>query len=168
MNDKNRNLYYLNELSDYKVAEHYADVRDWDVIDANNRTIGKVDGLLVNKEAKRVVYLNVAVDKDFIEAGHDPFDTPANEGVHEHLNKEGEEHLIIPIGMVTLDEANKKVHTTEVDHETFAKTKRYKKGTEIDRVYELAILPKYYPKTEFAIDAESDNQFYNRKEFKAK
>jgi hypothetical protein len=31
---KNKNLYYLEELSDYKVASEYSDVRGWDVIDA--------------------------------------------------------------------------------------------------------------------------------------
>jgi hypothetical protein len=34
-----------------------------DVKDANNRIIGKVDHLLVNKTAERVVYLDVEVDK---------------------------------------------------------------------------------------------------------
>ncbi len=168
MDDKNRTLYYLDELSEYKVADDYADVRGWDVLDANNRTIGKVDGLLVNKEAERVVYLNVEVDTDLIEAGHQPFATPANKGVHEHLNEKGENHLIIPIGMVTLNEDNKKVVTTEVDHETFAKTKRYKKGTEIDRAYELLILPYYYPNIRFEVDIAASKQFYNRKEFMPK
>ena len=108
---KNKNLYYLHQLSDYKVANDYADVRDWEVIDANNRTIGKVDGLLVSKEAESVVYLGVEVDASLIEAGHETYAAPANKGVHEFLNEEGENHLIVPIGMVTLDEENKKVHS---------------------------------------------------------
>ncbi len=55
MTDKNKNLYYLHELSDYKVADNYADVRGWEVKDAGNRTIGQVEGLIVNKKAERVV-----------------------------------------------------------------------------------------------------------------
>jgi hypothetical protein len=62
MTDTNKNLFNLDELSGYKVAENYSDVRGWDVKDANNRTIGKVDHLLVNKTAERVVYLDVEVD----------------------------------------------------------------------------------------------------------
>jgi hypothetical protein len=77
MTDKNKNLYYLHELSDYKVADDYADVRDWEVIDADKRTIGKVDGLLVNKDAERVVYLDVEVDTSLIEAGHQSYASPA-------------------------------------------------------------------------------------------
>ncbi|PKP19415.1 MAG: photosystem reaction center subunit H, partial [Bacteroidetes bacterium HGW-Bacteroidetes-22] len=38
--DTKKNLFKLDELSGYKVAENYSDVRGWDVKDANNRTIG--------------------------------------------------------------------------------------------------------------------------------
>lgn len=165
MRDKNKTLYYLHELSDYKVADEYADVRDWEVIDADKRTIGKVDGLLVNKDAERVVYLDVEVDSSLIETGHETYATPANKGVHEFLNAEGENHLIIPIGMATLDENNKKVHTSQIDYATFAKTKRFKKGVDLERSYELMVLPHYFPDNKFDDETGSGNQFYNRKEF---
>ncbi len=165
MKDKNKNLYYLHELADYKVADEYADVRDWEVIDADKRTIGKVDGLLVNKAAESVVYLDVEVDASLIEAGHQTYATPANEGVHEFLNADGDSHLIIPIGMVTLDEENKKVHSNQIDYTTFANTKRFKKGVDLERSYELMVLPHYSPGYKFDEETGSDNQFYNRKEF---
>jgi hypothetical protein len=59
----------------------------WDVKDANNRIIGKVDHLLVNKTAERVVYLDVEVDTTVIE--EDTYDNHVSAGVHEFLNKEG-------------------------------------------------------------------------------
>jgi hypothetical protein len=166
MTEKNKDLYYLHDLSGYKVAEDYADVRDWEVIDADNRTIGKVDGLLVSKQAERVVYLDVEVDKSLIEAGHETYAVPADKGVHEFLNEDGENHLIIPIGMVTLDEDNKKVHTNQIDYNTFAKTKRFKKGVDIERSYEQMVLPQYFSGNKFDEETGSGNQFYNRKEFK--
>ncbi len=166
MTDKNKNLYYLHELSDYKVADDYADVRDWEVIDADKRTIGKVDGLLVNKDAERVVYLDVEVDTSLIEAGHQSYASPANEGVHEFLNEDGENHLIIPIGMVTLDEENEKVHANQIEYTTFSKTKRFKKGVDLERSYELMVLLNYVPGNKFDEETGSGNQFYNRKEFK--
>lgn len=165
MKDENKNLYYLHELSDYKVADDYADVRNWEVIDADKRTIGKVDGLLVNKAAERVVYLDVEVDASLIEAGHETYATPVSKGVHEFLNGEGENHLIIPIGMVTLDENNKKVHTDRINYTTFAKTKRFKKGVDLERAYELIVLPHYVPGYTFAEQSGSDSQFYEGKEF---
>ena len=165
MKEKNKNLYYLHELSDYKVAEEYADVRDWEVVDADKRTIGKVDGLLVNKDAERVVYLDVEVDRSLIEAGHETYAIPANKGVHAFLNEEGENHLIIPIGLVMLDEDNNKVHCNQIDYTTFAKTKRFKKGFDIEKSYERIVLPHYFPGNKFDEEIGSDNQFYNRKEF---
>jgi len=166
MKDQNKNLYYLHELSDYKVADDYADVRDWKVIDADNRTIGKVDGLLVSKEVDRVIYLDVEVDTSLIEAGHETYASPANKDVHEFLNEDGENHLIIPIGVVTLDEENKKVHSKQIDYSTFAKTKRFKNGVDLERSYELMVLPHYFPDNNFDEESGSDNEFYNRKEFK--
>ncbi len=166
MTEKNKDLYHLHDLSGYKVADEYADVRDWEVIDADNRTIGKVDSLLVSKQAERVVYLDVEVDKALIEAGHETYATPANEGVHEFLNADGDSHLIIPIGMVTLDEDNKKVHSNQIDYTTFANTKRFKKGDNLERSYELMVLPHYLPGDHFNEKSETENQFYDRNEFK--
>ncbi len=166
MTEKNKNLYYLHELSDYKVADDYADVRDWQVIDADKRSIGKVDGLLVNKRAERVVYLDVAVNEDLIEAGHQPYAASASEGVHDFLNEDGENHLIIPIGIVTLDEENKKVHCSEIDYSTFANTKRFKKGYDIERSHELKVLPRYYPDNIFVDEDDLDEEFYNRSVFR--
>jgi hypothetical protein len=163
---KDKNLYYLHELPDYEVASEYADVRGWEVIDADRRTIGKVDGLLVNKRAERVVYLDIEVDPSIIEAGHQTYSTPVKDGVHEFLNKDGEDHLIIPIGMATLDEDNKKVYSDQINYNTFTKTKRFKKGVDIDKSYELKVLPHYSSDSHFDGKSDSDNQFYNRKEFK--
>jgi len=166
MKDKDKNLYYLHELSGYKVADEYPDVSKWDVIDTNNRNIGKVDGLLVSKEAKRVVYLDVEVDASLIESGHQTYAAPANKGVHEFLNGDGENHLIIPIGMATLEEDNRKVHISQIDYKTFAKTKRFRKGVDLERSYELTVLPHYLPDNKFDDGTASGSQFYNRKEFR--
>ena len=164
MTDRNKNLFDLDELSGYKVAEDYSDVRGWDVKDANNRTIGKVDNLLVNKIAERVVYLDVEVDSTLIEEGHNTYQTSASEGVHSFLNKDGEDHLIIPIGMANLDEENKLVNTKEIDSSTFAKTKRFKKGDVIDFGYELDVVRHY--KGDNTIHSSNDaDGFYEREEF---
>jgi hypothetical protein len=111
MTVKHKNLFVLEDLPDYQVAENYSDVRGWDVKDADNRTIGKVDHLLANKSTKRVVYLDVEMDKALIEDGYKTYLNRVREGVHEFLNKEGENHLIIPIGMAVIDVENKLIKT---------------------------------------------------------
>ena len=164
MTDTNKNLFYLDELSGYKVADDYSDVRGWDVKDANNRTIGKVDHLLVNKIAERVVYLDVEVDSALIEEGHNTYQASSGDGVHEFVNKDGENHLIIPIGMANIDEENKLVNTNQIDSSTFAKTKRFRKGDDIDFNYELDVVRHY--KGDKTIHSSNDvDGFYEREEF---
>lgn len=162
MEDKERNLYYLTELSDYKVASDDPDVRGWKVKDLDQRTVGEVDNLLVNPSTERVVYLDVEVDPSIIDENHKPYSHSAQSGVHEFLNKEGENHLIIPIGLATLDDENKTVNTNSIDYQTFAESKRFKKGEIIKRDYELMVLRNY---NRDQIDYPEDESLYERKEF---
>lgn len=143
MAEDKKNLYYLNELSDYKVASQDSDVRGWDVKDADNRVIGKVDNLLVNRRKDKVIYLDVEVDKTIIDANHDPYGTPNSAEVHEFMNSEGENHIIIPVGLVRLNEDQKYVYTETINHQTFAETKRIAKGRAVDRDYETVVLESY-------------------------
>ena len=141
--EKNRkHLYYLNELSDFKVDDDDPDVRGWKVKDTENQVIGKVDNLLVSKEKKRVVYLDIEVDNSIIDANHDPYGKPAG-GVHEFINKDGENHLILPVGLARLDKDEKCVYSDQITHQTFAETKRVERGYDVDRDYELVVLESY-------------------------
>lgn len=131
MPDKNKNLYYLDELPDYKIEDNYCDVRGWEVQDADSRTIGKVDNLLVNKEAERVVYLDVEMDKSVAEDEHETSTVAVGNCMYEFLNKDGDNHIIIPAELVRLEEKTRKVICEELTHETFVKTRRFIKGTSI-------------------------------------
>jgi hypothetical protein len=166
MSEQNRNLFYLDELSDYRVASGYSDVRGWDIIDADDMTIGRVADLLVSKKDERVVYLDVEVYEDLQDPEHSLLQKPASSGIHGFVNRKGEDHLIVPVGMVRLDEENHKVVTDHIDHQTFDRAKRFRKGAEIDRDYELALLRHYIGDT--ADDrTDLDDRFYARKEFES-
>lgn len=141
--NRDKHLFYLNELSDYKVKSEDPDVRGWEVKDVDNRVIGKVDNLLVNKNTERVVYLDIEVDKSIIEANHEPYRSSASEGVHEFMNKDGEDHIIIPVDLVKVNEDDKFVYTDKVNHRTFAETKRIKKGSNVNREYETIVSESY-------------------------
>jgi hypothetical protein len=141
--ENRKHLYYLHELSDFKVDSDDPDVRGWPVKDVDNKVVGKVDNLLVSKEKKRVVYLDVEVDKSIIDANHDPYGKPASGDVHEFINRDGENHLILPVGLARLNVDDKFVYTDRIDHRTFAETKRYEKGYDIDRDYEVVVLESY-------------------------
>src|SRR5665811_464276 len=100
MKTPEKHLYYLSELSDYKISGGYPDVRNWEVKDEALRQIGMVKNLLVNTKTERVVYLDVEVDQTIIDADHDPYGRPANEEIREFINEKGENHIILPIGLV--------------------------------------------------------------------
>ncbi len=167
MDNKVKNLYRLDELSDYKVASDYSDVRGWKIVDADNRTIGKVDNLWVNKDMQRVVYLDVNVDKELIEdSKNDVHDAIANDNVNEFMYKDGNSHIIIPIGSVSINKDTKIVMANSIGYDTFRKTTRYNQEQNFDRNYEKKVLNSYYPNDKSSDGADSDDDaFYNRREF---
>jgi hypothetical protein len=152
MSEENNMLFYLSELPDYKVAEDYYDIRGWPVNDATNRKIGIVDGLLVNKVAQRVVYLDVEVDSSLINESRINRVSSAHEGVYEFSSRDGDNHLIIPVEMVILDEGKKEVHARKIKYETFAKADRFRKEAGIDEIYESNILRLYTEQDTTAIN----------------
>ena len=162
--NKEKNLYYLEELSNYKVKNSDKDVRGWEVKDKDGRKVGKVDNLLVNKNTERVVYLDIEVDSSIIEANYKPYQRKAKDGVHEFINEDGENHLILPIGMAHLNLESEIVFTESIDHKTFAETKRIKKGTPIYRDYEVIILDSYN-RNDTVEEYPEDDSYYQRKEF---
>ena len=171
MSTKNeKHLYYLSELSGYKITTGDHDIRGWIVKDLDNRIIGKVDNLLINKDLEKVVYIDVEIDKTIIDANHDPYSEPANPNVREFINKDGENHLIIPIGLVSLNPESEYVYTETIDYQTFAETKRYQTGNTIDRDYERAVLTSYNrknrrnPVEENPRDLERTKSAYNNED----
>ncbi|WP_339885645.1 PRC-barrel domain-containing protein [Polaribacter vadi] len=163
-NKENKTLFYLEELGDYKVADDQKDVRGWKVKDIDNRVIGEVNSLLVNKNTERVVYLDVELDETILNVNHEPFSAKAKDGIHEFVNEDGENHVIIPIGLANLDLDNKVVSTTSINSDTFSKTKRFKKDSPIYRDYETLIL-RTYTRPEDVVNYPEDDLFYEQNEF---
>lgn len=161
-----RNIYYLHELSDYKVASDYPDVRGWEVKDADNKTVGKVDNLLVNKNTERVVYLDVEVDESILGKDTKTLSASANEGVHGFINNDGEDHLIIPIGLADLNEDQKLVLCNSINNQTFRQTKRISKGTKIEQDFEVMIYKHYVSNRDHDGKMNVDDSFYNQKAFR--
>lgn len=167
METKHRNLYKLDELSDYKVASNYSDVRGWKIVDADNRTIGKIDNLWVNKDMERVVYLDVKVDKALIEdSRNEVHDVIANENNKELVYKDGDSHIIIPIGSVSINKDTKIVMANNIGYNTFRNTNRYNSVDNFDREYERRVMKSYYPENDpDSVYYSDDDGFYNRREF---
>lgn len=166
MSNPNNHLHYLTDLSGYKVKDEDPDVRDWKVLDKTGRTIGSVDSFLVSKEAKKVRYLNVKVDESIIEEGHEPLSNDVK-GPHEFINSDGENRLIIPVGMVRVDEKEKSVTAPDITRDTFARTKRLAANAPVSAEYEIYVLRTYRGDKPEGEKTPSDKNYYDQKEFGA-
>ena len=164
MENKDKNLYKLDELSDYKVASNYSDVRGWKIVDAENHTIGKIDNLWVNKDMQRVVYLDVKLDKGLLDDRNEVHDVIANDSGKEFIYKEGDSHIIIPIGSVNINKDTKIVMANSIGYDTFRRTSRYNTQHNFDREYERRVMKSYYPENDPNYDS-NDDAFYNRRKF---
>ena len=165
MENRNKNLYRLDELSDYKVASNYSDVTGWKIVDSENHTIGTIDNLWVNKDMQRVVYLDVKVDKKLIDdSKNEVHDVIANDNGQEFVYKDGDSHIIIPIGSVSINKDTKIVMANNIGYNTFRKTSRYNTQYNFDREYEKRVLSSYYPNDDSHFN-DNDDTFYNRREF---
>lgn len=160
-----KELYYLSELNDYKVASDQPDIRGWKIKDADGRTVGIVDDLLVHKRSERVVYVDVEVDPELIDAGRDPFQGRSADGVSEYINKDGDDHIVVPMGMVDIDEEHNLLRTDAIDHTTFRNTKRFRKGSTIDRNYEVSVYNTYVTPDRRLPEGRADD-LYDREEFR--
>lgn len=98
-----------------------------------------------------------------IEEGYNTYQNQVK-GAHEFLNKEGENHLIIPIAMAIIDENNKLINTKQIDISTFAKANRFKKLDFIDFEYELSSI-HYYREDNPIHGSNSVDGFYDCEEF---
>lgn len=163
METNDKTLYYLTGLSDYKVTDDDCDVRGWTVSDATGRTVGRVDGLLVSKDAGRVVYLDVEVSSDVRTCGRDGQATA--DGMYVFSNEDGGDHLIIPVGLVTLEEEAQKVLTPQIHFSTFAATDRFLKGRPIERDYEIYVRRHFLGKRSDDEPTSTDASFYTGQEF---
>lgn len=142
-NNNNKNLYYLEDLSDYKVSDGDKDARGWEVRDRNDRVLGKVDNFIVNKRTEKVVYMDVEVDDSVIEAKAEPYHRTGDSSAKKFVNKNDENHVILPVGMARLNTDEEYVMTDEIDFQTFAETRRMQKGQAIERDYEVIVLDSY-------------------------
>lgn len=60
------NLDLLSRMDNFKVASGNPDVRGWDVIAKDGRKLGKVDHLLVDRDARKVRYLGLNPDRGLL------------------------------------------------------------------------------------------------------
>ncbi len=172
---KHRRLVYLKELKDYKMAKHDPDVRGWNVHDANNDKVGTVSGLLADPEKERIIYLDVDVMDEIVSHDHDPFDARHEEGIHEYQDKEGDIHMIIPVGVAHIDRETKKVIADGIDQGSLRNfpSYRYRESSNVHPDYERRVMEECMKQKRYReskdgklIDRDlTDDEYYNSEHF---
>jgi len=85
------NLVLLSRMTDFQVAGDNPDVRGWDVLANDDKRIGKVEDMLVDRNAREVRYLAVNRDR----------------GLFASLMGGGSGYVLIPVEDVRLDRSGK-------------------------------------------------------------
>ena len=111
----------LSELDDFKVADGDPDIRGWDVMTQDGRTVGEVDELLVDTSAMKVRYIAIDLDDDV--AGSD-------------------RKVLVPIGAAQLDADDERVLVIGISAEQFATLPEYRREA-FDRDFETSLLSSY-------------------------
>lgn len=143
-NDLNRDkhLFRLGELDDYKVASDDPDVRGWTIVDRDNREFGKINELIVDPDQEKVRYLDVVARHDRASAD--------------------EEHLLIPIGVARIDDEDNRVIVRDINSE-FLNSYPPHRGDEITRDYEYEVVERFNRPdgTTSAATRHEGTDFYN-------
>jgi hypothetical protein len=158
--DKNeKRLFYLHDLSDYKIGKDHPDVRGWKVVDSQRKKIGEVESLLVDIKAEKVRYLDVDLDQDILHDQHNPYDKEAHkDGIHEYENRKGETHMIIPIGVAHIDRNSKTIIADGINRDALTNAPTHTKGAEITRDYEIDVLATYRKEDAEFVKEKKENE----------
>lgn len=106
--ERSGTLARLDELDDYQVAERDSDPRGWTVVDPSGAEIGTVDHLIGDTGIMKVRYFVIDLDEG----------TP-----------EGDHHILVPAGFVTLDEDDEEVMIEGVTTTGLSGIPRYEEGS---------------------------------------
>ena len=139
----------LRDLTEFEVADDNPDVRGWTVRGSDGQALGTVFELVVDPEALKVRYLDVELDSRF------------------QIN-EYENHILLPIGVASLDADGDNVFVPALNAESVLNYPPYLE-IQITRDYEEAMLralgrepapanPQFYDQ-----DSYDTGRFYTRR-----
>jgi len=132
----------LRDLTDFEVADGNPDVRGWTVRGSDGQALGVVHELIVEPEAMKVRYLDIELDPRF------------------RIN-EYENHILLPIGVASLDTEDDNVFVPALNAESVLNYPPYIE-IQITREYEEAMLRA------LGIGADAANlRFYEQDSFDA-
>lgn len=122
--NENNKTTYLQELSgsDFEIADHQPDINGWEIFDSEGEEIGEVKDLIFDSNEKKVRYIVAELD---LETEDKTITAP--------------EYVLIPIGVVDLDDDDEEVSLKEFSAVQLLSLPAYEFGKTISPVEELAV-----------------------------
>ncbi|MBO9703079.1 MAG: PRC-barrel domain-containing protein [Sporocytophaga sp.] len=133
----------MQVLERYEVAKNklssidYKSIKDWDVTDANGKTIGKIEDLIVDLKTGKIRYILGKTNTDLTVSQRQP-------------------HFILPVGLVTLRKEEEIVEVKRIDPEWISKCPIYK-GEPIQPGFEMELARVFGIDKEIAEIYDHDN-----------
>ncbi|MFP4527457.1 MAG: PRC-barrel domain-containing protein [Candidatus Kapaibacterium sp.] len=106
---KDDSLEYLKNMESQKVEWNEPDIRGWSVVAADGKDIGKVHDLVVRKDNKKVVYIDIHLPTEMTEGEND--------------------HAMIPAGFIDVEDDNEKVRIALIKSGHSEMIPKYRGGT---------------------------------------
>jgi len=122
----NHRTTYLERLkgSDFEIADHQPDITGWEITDSLGNELGEVEDLIFDSNARKVRYIVASLEMD----GSLVIDT-----------QEDSRLVLIPIGVVDLDEEDDEVIVPEASAMFLATLPTYEDGKTISPAQELSV-----------------------------
>ena len=126
-----RQLYRLENLDDWKVHHDDTDIRKYTAKTSDGKTIGEVENLLVDTEAKKVRYVEVELEKDL--------PMIQKEAIGSYTERDGDRIVIVPVGLVQINKDQKSIDVTGLTRDHFRTYPRYTGRTHFGPDYERKV-----------------------------
>lgn len=139
---EHQRLFYLHDLTDFKVHHNDPDVRNWPVKLSDGTKVGKVENLVVDKAARKVRYVEVTADSDFFKS-YDRDDYYLDRDSDRVYGADHDSHFLVPIGMMRLDRSDNDCFVEGVAGEGIGSVPRYRRGTQLRPSYEVSTVRHY-------------------------
>lgn len=139
------NLVTLKELKKFKVAEGDADVRGWRVVSSDGVKLGKVSELIVDRNAMKVRYLDVHLNKDI-------------------FDRDVDRHVLVPVGLARVLADTERVTLDNTTLSEILRLPPYAPGP-ITRDYERSLRDSLSATAAGPDRATADAEFYDHDHF---
>lgn len=122
---RNKNLAFVDNLDDYKVHHDDVDIRGYTVKLTTGESVGEVEGLLADVNAKTVRYAEIEVDDDFVSSN--------TTGTY----SDDDRNILLPIGLITIDKDDRSVTVNGIGFEHMVGYPRFNRNNGYTTTYEL-------------------------------